>query len=117
MPDPHARRGHLPSFRCRSEIPRSIAVRLSSRVCTGNGPNAHNNARVIAGLYGGFDSESWLGKKITLYPTTTTFGSQTVDCIRIRPLIPKGKNGGTIRQDVPQPEQTQPEPSAEQEFA
>ncbi len=75
------------------------------------------NARVIAGLYGGFDSESWLGKKVTLYPTTTTFGSQTVDCIRIRPLIPKGKNGGTIRPDVPQPEQSQPEPSSDQEFA
>lgn len=60
------------------------------------------NARVIAGLYGGFDSEQWIGKRITLYATTTTFGAQTVDCIRIRNVIPKGK-GETIREDVAPP--------------
>lgn len=60
------------------------------------------NARVIAGLYGGFDSDKWIGKRITLYPTTTTFGSNTVDCIRIRPIVPKGK-GEAIRADVEQP--------------
>ncbi len=64
------------------------------------------NARVIAGMYGGFDSEAWLGKRITLYPTTTTFGSQTVECIRIRNVIPKGKSE-TIRPDVPQPVEAQ----------
>src|SRR5678815_2470258 len=48
------------------------------------------NARVIAAMYGGFDVDKWIGKKITLYPATTTFGSQTVDCIRIRPKIPNG---------------------------
>lgn len=68
------------------------------------------NARVIAGLYGGFDSEKWIGKRITLYATTTTFGSQTVDCIRIRPTVPKGK-GEAIRADVPQPDALQPETS------
>lgn len=60
------------------------------------------NARTIAGLYGGFDSETWIGKKITLYATTTSFGSQTVDCIRIRNVVPKGK-GEPIRSDVPTP--------------
>ena len=72
------------------------------------------NARVIAGLYGGFDSESWLGKKITLYPTTTTLGSQTVDCIRIRSVIPKGRSE-VIRDDVPapEPESTGPPPADE----
>lgn len=60
------------------------------------------NARVIAGLYGGFESEQWIGKRITLYPTTTTFGSQTVECIRIRNVIPKGK-AEAIRSDVPPP--------------
>ena len=59
-------------------------------------------ARIIAGLYGSFDSDKWINKRITLYPTTTTFGSQTVDCIRIRNVIPKGK-GETIRNDVPPP--------------
>lgn len=52
------------------------------------------NARTIAAMYGGFDSEKWLGKWITLYPTTTTFGSSTVDCIRIRPEIPKSRASG-----------------------
>lgn len=60
------------------------------------------NARTIAGMYGGFDSEKWIGKRITLYPTTTTFGAGTVECIRIRNVIPKGKND-VIRPDVPQP--------------
>lgn len=67
------------------------------------------NARTIAGLYGGFDSEAWIGKKITLYATTTTFGAQTVDCIRIRNVIPKGK-GEPIRDDVPPPTAEAPAP-------
>jgi hypothetical protein len=32
----------------------------------------------------GADSDTWTGKDIILYPTTTTFGSKTVDCIRVR---------------------------------
>lgn len=51
------------------------------------------NARVIAGLYGGFDAETWIGKAITLYPTTTTFGAQTVECIRIRNVKPRARTG------------------------
>lgn len=60
------------------------------------------NARTIAALYGGFDSEMWVGKKITLYATTTQFGPNTVDCIRIRNKIPEGK-AAVIRDDVPTP--------------
>jgi hypothetical protein len=70
-------------------------------------------ARVIAGLYGGFDSDKWIGKRITLYPTTTTFGSQTVDCIRIRNVVPKGK-GEPIRDDVPAPDSVGAEMGGEQ---
>lgn len=62
------------------------------------------NARTIAGMYGGFDSDLWLGKKITLFPTTTTFGRQQMECIRIKPVIPKGKDE-VIRDDVPTPEE------------
>lgn len=51
------------------------------------------NARVIASMYGGFDAEKWIGQSITLYPTTTTFGSQTVECIRVRPTKPRARNG------------------------
>lgn len=62
------------------------------------------NARVIAALYGGFDSELWIGKRITLYPTQTQFGAQTMDCIRIRNKIPGEKvKDEVIRDDVAQP--------------
>lgn len=49
------------------------------------------NARTIASLYGGFEIEKWIGKRIVLYPTTTLFGGATVDCIRIRPVVPGAK--------------------------
>jgi hypothetical protein len=48
------------------------------------------NARTIAGLYGA-DTRTWVGKRITLYPTTTQFGPDTVDCIRVRPTMPSGE--------------------------
>lgn len=63
------------------------------------------NARTIAALYGSFDSEQWIGKRVTLYPTTTTFGPDTIDCIRIRNKVPDAKaKAEVIRDDVPQPE-------------
>lgn len=46
------------------------------------------NCRTIAGMYGN-DTEEWIGKQITLFPSTTTFGSEQMECIRIRPSIPK----------------------------
>jgi hypothetical protein len=47
------------------------------------------NSKTIAAMYG-THVEDWVGKKITLYPTTTTAGDQgVVDCIRVRPGIPK----------------------------
>jgi hypothetical protein len=52
------------------------------------------NARTIASMYGGFDAEKWIGKAVTLYPTTTTFGDKTVDCIRVRPEIPRPAGRG-----------------------
>jgi len=48
------------------------------------------NGRTIAALYGN-KTEAWAGKRITLYSTTTTFGADTVGCIRIRPAVPSGK--------------------------
>ena len=59
------------------------------------------NARTIAAMYGGFDSDGWVGKRITLYPTTTQFGSQTVECVRIRPGIPGAKVKDTPPLDAP----------------
>ncbi len=42
------------------------------------------NGKTIAAMYGN-DVSAWVGKKITIYPTTTTFGKETVDCIRVKP--------------------------------
>ena len=57
------------------------------------------NGKTIAALYG-TNTDDWPGKRVTLYPTTTTMGGETVDCIRIRPQIPNGA-----------PAPTKPEPS------
>lgn len=46
--------------------------------------------KTILTMYGP-RTEDWIGKLITLYPTTTDFGGQEVDCIRVRPRIPQGK--------------------------
>ena len=47
------------------------------------------NGKTIAALYGN-DTEAWVGKRVTLYPTTTSMGGETMECIRIRPSAPKG---------------------------
>lgn len=61
------------------------------------------NAKAIAGMYGP-DVREWVGKRITLYPTTTSFGGQTVDCIRVRPTPPRGEpermEGRPVDRDV-----------------
>lgn len=50
------------------------------------------NGKVIAKMYGK-DTETWVGEFITIYPTTTEFGGETVDCIRVRPERPSGSSG------------------------
>lgn len=51
------------------------------------------NARTIAKLHGN-QTDEWVGKGVTLYPTTTTFGRETVDCLRIRPTAPNIPTAG-----------------------
>lgn len=46
------------------------------------------NAKTIARLYGNM-TEDWIGKWITLFPTTTEMAGDRVDCIRIRPTAPR----------------------------
>ena len=46
------------------------------------------NAKSISKLYGPY-LEDWRGKKIQLYPTTTKFGGEVVECLRVRPTVPK----------------------------
>ena len=57
------------------------------------------NARTIKTLYGS-DTVTWVGKRITLYPTTATFGSELHDAIRVRPMAPGDKSTTSEFADV-----------------
>jgi hypothetical protein len=46
------------------------------------------NARTIAKLFGSNKTEDWLGKAITIYPTTTMAFGEEHECIRVRPRLP-----------------------------
>lgn len=51
------------------------------------------NGKTIAKLYGK-DTDDWAGKWITIYPTTTEFGGETMDCIRVKPVAPQPRTNG-----------------------
>lgn len=51
--------------------------------------SAKINRETVIDLYGP-DTRAWVGKKLTLYATKTQAFGKTVDCIRIRPVAPKG---------------------------
>lgn len=57
------------------------------------------NAKCIASMYGN-NTDNWIGKRVTLYPTQVGFGNETVDAIRVRPTVPKGKGQGIKSQPV-----------------
>ena len=57
------------------------------------------NMATIVSLYG-TKVQNWIGKRITLYPTTTKFGRETVDAIRVRPKKPAEKSRGVESQPV-----------------
>lgn len=70
------------------------------------------NCKIIAAMYG-TDTRKWVGRAITLYPTTTEMGGKTHDCIRVRPQIPttakrrpngNGKPAGAPSEPQPQPD-------------
>jgi hypothetical protein len=55
------------------------------------------NCKIVAAMYG-TDTANWEGKAITIFSTTTDFGGTTVECIRVKPIIPQAPNntrGGT----------------------
>ena len=58
------------------------------------------NAKAIAGMYG-HDTRKWIGKSIALYATTTNAFGETVECIRVKPTIPKGSKSEP--ESVPEP--------------
>lgn len=71
------------------------------------------NMTVVANLYG-FDTRQWVGRKITLYPTTARCGKETVDAIRIRPKVPQGPARGVESQPVDQEMRERQNRAAEQ---
>jgi hypothetical protein len=77
------------TLQCTDGSKKKVPVLFFQGAKKGFGTNI-TNARTIAAMYGTFDSDKWIGKRITLYPTTTNVGGATKDCIRIRPTIPKG---------------------------
>ncbi len=42
------------------------------------------NSKKIADIAGSQDTEDWPGTKIAIYPTTTEFGGEEVECIRVK---------------------------------
>ena len=64
------------------------------------------NAKTIASLYGNY-VEKWAGQSVTLFPTTTQMGGETVECIRIRPQVPRAKQikNTTTISDAPETEE------------
>lgn len=74
------------------------------------------NCKTVAKLYGNY-TEKWIGKQITIYPTTTEMAGETVECIRVRPQAPRreapkaGRNG---KSDGPPVETAQAELSPDE---
>lgn len=70
------------------------------------------NAHTIAQLYGNKPSD-WVGKLIEIYPTTTQFGREEKECIRVRNQAPKtqGKTKAGVG-SVAQSSNVQPAPAA-----
>ena len=46
------------------------------------------NGSIIASRYGE-DLDGWINNELFVYPTTTSFGNDIVDCIRVRVPIPQ----------------------------
>ncbi len=68
------------------------------------------NAKTIKALYGK-DTSEWIGKRITIYPTTCSSFGKTVDCIRIEAEVPSGAAKATGKATKPSDDEADlPEP-------
>lgn len=65
------------------------------------------NCKTIAGMYGP-DTAKWVGRCIAIYPTTTSFGNETVECIRVKPGVPRGKADSSPVPDIEPPASREP---------
>jgi hypothetical protein len=60
------------------------------------------NSNMIATLTGSRDTDDWAGCQIRLYATTTEFGGETVECIRVKGV--GGKPAAAKPKPKPEPE-------------
>lgn len=51
------------------------------------------NAQLIAEQHGE-NSDEWAGREISIYPTTTDFGGERVECIRVEQFVPDSDSDG-----------------------
>lgn len=56
--------------------------------------------KTIEAMYGP-NTEEWIGKRITLYTSTTEMGGETVSCIRVRPRAPAAEQRPVGRPQPP----------------
>jgi hypothetical protein len=68
------------------------------------------NANQIAELHGS-EARKWVGKRITLFPTTCLAFGKTTDCIRVRPTVPRNKPRGDGQAQEQSPQGGEPETS------
>lgn len=47
------------------------------------------NCKIIASIYKTPYIENWIDKKIQVYATTTKYAGEVVECLRVRPILPK----------------------------
>jgi len=50
------------------------------------------NSKRVAALYGS-DTAQWVGKRITIFPTTVEFAGEEVECIRVKKQVPPAEIG------------------------
>lgn len=61
------------------------------------------NCTTLERMYGS-DTTGWVGKRVTLYPTTTKLKGVDVECIRIRPTPPRSATRDTPTAETPRTE-------------
>ena len=69
------------------------------------------NCKIIAAMYG-TDTAKWVGRQITLYPTTTEMSGQTHDCIRVRPRVPQQQGSSAKASGSRPPQEPESNPPA-----
>jgi hypothetical protein len=75
------------------------------------------NARAIAKLLGSPNTEQWVGKAITLYPTVTRAFGEEHECIRIRNRLPnqqQSKQAADVKPEEPAFDQSDVQPEDRQ---